>query len=182
MLRRLAVLLLGAAAAGAAAKGPCDLYARHGTPCIAAHSTTRALYGSYAGALYCVQRGSDGATTDIGVVKPGGYADAAAQERFCPPTEQCSILRIFDQSPQGNHIEAGFHRSTPPAGEVRPWKEALGAVNATKRRLTASGHPVYAAVFEGQMGYRNDSTSGVATGDEPESIYMVVAGGHFNDQ
>jgi hypothetical protein len=56
---RLALLLLGAAlllAVGtlvaaaappaAAASLPCDIYASGGTPCVAAHSTTRALYAS----------------------------------------------------------------------------------------------------------------------------------------
>ena len=28
------------------------------------------------------------------------------------------------------------------------------------------------------MGYRNDNTSGVAKGDEPETLYMVLAGDH----
>ena len=31
------------------------------------------------------------------------------------------------------------------------------------------------------MGYRRDNTSGVATGDEPESLYMVTSGTRFND-
>lgn len=34
--------------------GPCDLYASGGTPCIAAHGTTRALYNAYTGPLYQV--------------------------------------------------------------------------------------------------------------------------------
>src|SRR5499426_1833527 len=63
-------------------KGPCDIYAAAGTPCVAAHSTTRALYASYNGPLYQVLRQSDGKTLDIGVVQPvaspmpdgGGYA------------------------------------------------------------------------------------------------------------
>ena len=42
------------------------------------------------------------------------------------------------------------------------------------------GHAVYGAYFEGGMGYRCDSTWGVATGNEPESMYMVTAGNHFN--
>ena len=37
--------------ARAATTGPCDIYASGGTPCVAAHSTTRALFGSYGGAL-----------------------------------------------------------------------------------------------------------------------------------
>jgi non-reducing end alpha-L-arabinofuranosidase len=72
-------------------EGPCDIYAAGGNPCIAAHSSTRALYASYNGPLYQVMRQSDGKTLDIGVVKssekaPGGYADAAAQDAFCANT------------------------------------------------------------------------------------------------
>lgn len=42
----------GNSPAAAATQGPCDIYAAAGTPCVAAHSTTRALYASYSGALY----------------------------------------------------------------------------------------------------------------------------------
>ena len=42
------------------------------------------------------------------------------------------------------------------------------------------GHGVYGAYFEGGMGYRCDSRWGVASGNEPESMYMVTAGNHFN--
>src|SRR5664279_1127847 len=51
-------------------QGPCDIYGAAGTPCVAAHSTTRALYGSYNGPLYQVKRQSDGKTLDIGVARP----------------------------------------------------------------------------------------------------------------
>src|ERR1051326_5900386 len=61
--------LVGTAAATtgpaqAAAQGPCDIYAAGNTPCVAAHSTTRALYGAYTGSLYQVRRSSDNATTN----------------------------------------------------------------------------------------------------------------------
>src|SRR4051812_24996357 len=70
-----AITLAGslAAPARAAGTGPCDIYASGGTPCVAAHSTTRALYGSYSGALYQVRRSSDNATRDIGLLSAGGY-------------------------------------------------------------------------------------------------------------
>src|SRR5690349_23969959 len=84
-------------------KGPCDIYAAAGDPCVAAHSTTRALYASYNGPLYQVLRQSDAKTLDIGVVHPiaslrdaGGYADAAAQDKFCANT-YCWITKIYDQ-------------------------------------------------------------------------------------
>ncbi|GHJ39089.1 hypothetical protein Sm713_46980 [Streptomyces sp. TS71-3] len=50
------------AGAVAAASLPRDIYAAGGTPCVAAHSTTRALYGAYNGLLYQVRRSSDNAT------------------------------------------------------------------------------------------------------------------------
>ena len=52
--------------------------------------------------------------------------------------------------------------------------------NATRDPLTLNGHNVYSAYFEGGMGYRNDNTTGVATGDEPQTIYMVTSGLHYN--
>src|SRR5436309_10110111 len=60
-------------------QGPCDIYAAAGTPCVAAHSTTRALYASYNGPLYQVKRTSDAWPLDIGIT-PDGYANAAAQD------------------------------------------------------------------------------------------------------
>ena len=55
----------------AAGTQPCDIYAAGGTPCVAAHSTTRALYGAYNGPLYQVRRASDNTTRDIGVAERG---------------------------------------------------------------------------------------------------------------
>ena len=71
-------------------QGSCDIYASAGDPCVAAHSTTRALYAAYNGPLYQVLRQSDGKTLDMSVVQPaaspvpdpGGYADAAARMEF----------------------------------------------------------------------------------------------------
>src|SRR5215207_40498 len=70
-------------AALAATTGPCDIYASGGTPCVAAHSTTRALYGAYNGPLYQVRRSSDNTTRDVGVLAAGGTANAGAQDSFC---------------------------------------------------------------------------------------------------
>src|SRR5262245_51272412 len=82
-------------------EGPCDIYAAAGDPCVAAHSTTRALYASYNGPLYKVLRQSDGKSLDIGVVQPvaspvpdpGGYSSAGAQDKFCANT-YCWITTI----------------------------------------------------------------------------------------
>jgi hypothetical protein len=66
----------------AARVGPCDIYDASGTPCVAAHSVTRALYGAYGGSLYEVQRLSDNATMAVGVTA-AGTADSAGQDKFC---------------------------------------------------------------------------------------------------
>lgn len=51
----LAIMGSGVTAAPLTATGPCDIYSSGGTPCVAAHSTTRALYGAYSGSLYQVR-------------------------------------------------------------------------------------------------------------------------------
>src|SRR5216683_305166 len=56
----------------AATQEPCDIYAAAGTSCVAAHSTTRALYAAYSGSLYQVRRSSDNTTLNIGTVSAGG--------------------------------------------------------------------------------------------------------------
>lgn len=79
---------------------------------------------------------------------------------------------IYDQSPQGNHLTIA-----PPGGHVHQGDKP---VNASRHPITLGGQPVYGAYFEGGMGYRNDNTTGVATGNEPETIYMVTSGTHYN--
>ena len=320
---------------------PCDIYAAAGSPCVAAHSTVRALFSAYAGALYQVNRTADGALMDVPVLAPGGYANAAAQDAFCgaaaggataaggaplppfnttvnvvpatqpgygfrhcdaqgfstpitgdadheftlvpalngdpnavsfrsvnfpawfiapvasaepgrlgvvqapapadaswtaapaagagagggasvtltlaggrgamtlgsnltgscaanydpqsagvflgagsawvvaraspgPPPPPCAISKLYDQSALRNDLGVGPAGGN--GGKDRP-------VSATGLRLSVAGGEtsVYAAYFTGGEGYRNDSTTGVATGNAPETIYMVTSGKHFNN-
>lgn len=280
-----AVLLLSSSAA--AVQAPCDIYKAASTPCVAAHSTVRALYVGFTGPLYEVTRASDGKTTSISAL-PTGLADSAAQDAFCggggggdtlntvnagsdplscfaeepesakqanvcfggyqvkteadtaadcaakcladpqcvqfakgtpnysdpqacrlsytctkptsflagfdgylreraqrgcglPADGGCTITRIFDQSGNANHL------STAPAGSAHG--AADNAANATALRLTVGGHPVYGVLFEhgtgpgrahSGTGYRVDNTTGVPTGDDAETIYMITAGKRFN--
>jgi hypothetical protein len=76
------------------------------------------------------------------------------------------------QSPKANHLDIA-----PPGGAVPRGDKP---VNATRHAISVSGHAVYAAYFEGGMGYRIDKTSGIATGNEPETLYMVTSGKHYN--
>ena len=86
-----------------AAEGPCDILDAAGNPCVAAHSTVRALYAKYDGPLYNVTRSSDGKSTNIGLLSTGGFADKAAHDTFCSKLD-CVISNVFDQSPMGNHL------------------------------------------------------------------------------
>jgi hypothetical protein len=165
-------LSIGAATTSqAASQAPCDIYAAGGTPCVAAHSTTRALFAAYDGNLYQVRRASDNATLNIGVLSPGGYADAAAQDSFCANTT-CVITEIYDQSGHGNNL------TDAPAGGAAGGPDGLA--NATAAPTTLDGHEAYGVYISPGDGYRDDSTSDIATGDNPESEYAVFDGTHYN--
>ena len=164
-------------------EGSCDIYTAAGTPCVAAHSSTRALYAGYNGPLYQVLRQSDGKTLGIGVVQatatpvpdPGGYADAAAQDKFCAGT-YCWISIIYDQSPKHNDLV-----QAPRGGFSGP---ALGGFNtlpiADMAPITIMGHKVYGVFIEPGMGLRQNNVKGTAVDDQAEGQYWVVNGKHFN--
>jgi len=164
-------------------KGPCDIYAAAGDPCVAAHSTTRALYASYNGPLYQVLRQSDGKTLDIGVVQPlaspvpdaGGYANAAAQDAFCANT-YCWITTIYDQSPKHNDLT-----QAPRGGFSGP---AMGGSNnlpvADMAPITIMGHKVYGVFIAPGMGLRQNDAKGTAVDDQAEGQYWVINGQHYN--
>ncbi|KAJ7913666.1 glycoside hydrolase family 54 protein [Mycena leptocephala] len=158
------------------AAGPCDIYAFGGTPCVAAHSTTRALFSAYSGSLYQIKRGSDLATTNIGPLCPGGVANASAQDSFCASTT-CLITIIFDQSGRGNHLAqappGGAASGTDPNG----FDNAAAADGAP---VTLNGQKAYGVFIAPGAGYRNDTTNGIAVGDAPEGIYAVFDGTHYN--
>jgi non-reducing end alpha-L-arabinofuranosidase len=171
----------GANGAPSRPEGPCDVYAEAGCPCVAAHSTTRALYASYNGPLYQVMRQSDGKILDIGVVQPaasdaGGYADAAAQDAFCANT-YCWITTVYDQSGHNNHITQA---PRGPAGTPM----VMGGFNnlpvADWAPITIMGHKVYGVFIVPGMGLRNDNPHGTAVDDQAEGQYWVVNGQHYN--
>ncbi|MEO5875460.1 MAG: alpha-L-arabinofuranosidase B [Streptosporangiaceae bacterium] len=167
--------LTGSGTSQAATSQSCDIYAVGGTPCVAAHSTTRALYGSYNGSLYQVRRASDSATRDIGVLVAGGYANAAAQDSFCSGTT-CVITVIYDQTGRNNRLT-----QAPPGGFNGP---AAGGydnlANATAAPITVNGNKAYGVFVAAGTGYRNNNTNGIATGDQPEGMYAIFDGTHYN--
>ena len=163
--------LLGTASTSqAAASLPCDIYAAAGTACVAAHSTVRALYAAYNGPLYQVKRASDSTILNIGTLTAGGYANAAAQNTFCAGTS-CTITEIFDQSPEHNNLTI-----EGPGGNGG---QDVGA-NAAALPVMAGGHQVYGLFVTAGVGYRDNSTTGIATGASPQDEYMVASGTHVN--
>ena len=154
MLPASSMLALAAGAAVATAlEGPCDILDKAGNPCVAAHSTTRALYGHYDGPLYNVSR-PDGTWKSIGLLSAGGFANKPEHDAFCSKGD-CVISNVYDQSPQHNHLG-----------------QRHGLVNASKHSVTIGKDktPVYGMWFDPGFGYHVDNTTGIATGNEPESI------------
>jgi hypothetical protein len=88
------------------------------------------------------------------------------------PLAACVVSKIYDQSGHGNHLLPAGPGINNPAYD-KP-------VNATRFPFSAGGHKVYGAYFEGGMGYRAYNTSGVARGNDPETLYMVTSGTHEN--
>jgi non-reducing end alpha-L-arabinofuranosidase len=170
---------IGTGGSVSSAGTPCDIFGSTGNPCVAAHSTARVVYPGYSGPLYQVCKGTftagpnscmSGVTMDIGSV--GGYADAASQDTFCTGST-CSISIIYDQSPMKNDLKPA------PAGglKVTPDNPAI----ATALKTTLNGHPVYGVFIKVGTGYRAGCTGcgvvtpqGTATGDQPETMYMVT--------
>ncbi|MGH3416948.1 MAG: arabinofuranosidase catalytic domain-containing protein, partial [Actinocrinis sp.] len=160
-----------AQAAQAATSLPCDIYGSAGTPCVAAHSTVRALYSGYSGRLYQVKRSSDGATADVGTQSAGGYADASAQNAFCANTN-CVITTIYDQSPQHNDLTI--------EGPGTAGGQDVGA-NGAAIPVTAGGQKVFGVYIGPGTGYRHYVGAGVARNGQPEGMYMVASGTHVNN-
>ena len=154
--------------------GPCDIYASGGTSCIAAHSTVRALYGSYQGNLYQVRRSSDNTTRNVAVLSAGGAADAATQDSFCTGTT-CVVTVVYDQSGRGNDLWYQGSSVVPGSTQSRP-------ATATSESLTVGGDKAYSLYINpGNSYWRDGHLTGVPTGSAPEGMYMVTSGTHVNN-
>ena len=162
-------------------QGPCDIYAAAGDPCVAAHSTTRALYASYNGPLYQVLRQSDGKTLDIGVVQPlrdRMRADTPTRPRRTPsaPTLTAGSPPSTTSPAKGNHLV-----QAPRGGFSGP---AMGGFNnvpvADMAPITIMGHKAYGVFIEPGMGLRWNDAKGTAVDDQAEGQYWVINGHHYN--
>jgi hypothetical protein len=158
--------------------GPCDIYAASSTPCVAAHSTVRALYGAYSGAIYQLRRASDSTTQDVPVLAAGGFVDISVHNSFCPSGTACTISIIYDQSPNKNDLKK--------SGTALWLKNGGNEADASLAQITVSGHVAHGVYVDNNgstardVAYRNNATKGMATGDQPEAMYMVLDGKRFS--
>lgn len=165
------------------AEGPCDIYEAAKTPCVGAFSVTRALYAAYNGPLYQVRDSATNKTKDIYPVSPGGVANKAAQDSFV--TGKGSISLIYDQSPKKNNL--------PPSPRCNYLEAGLES-DLSKGQTKLDGHTVMGIYITGaapadiwvrqrikNVAYRNNKTNGVATGNQAESMYMVMDGKRYSE-
>jgi hypothetical protein len=169
------------AESGLPSTGPCDLYGAGATPCVAAFSTVRAMYGTYSGNLYQVRRADNNMTRNIAPLSPGGVANAAAQDSFCSGTT-CTISIIFDQSGKANDLTKapGGSATYGPNPDMEAVADALPIMIGGHKAYGVHVTPAPSWTSPGQVGYRNTNTHGTATGDAPETEYMVADGTYFN--
>ena len=166
---------LHATAAAAAAPLPCDIYAGGGTPCVTAHSTTRALFTAYNGPLYQVQRSSDSSFLNISVRAAGGTANAAPQVSFCAGTT-CTMTKIYDQT--ANHNDLPISPGGTFAGPG-PNGSDVGA-NPMALPVTVGGQTAYGVLVTPGTGYRTAAARNLPTGAQPAGIYMVTSSNAVN--
>ena len=114
-------------------------------------------------------------------MSPGGFADSSAQDSFCSGSS-CTIFRVLDQTGNGNFLEAQTPETVlGTGGNAHPGNSGMTAANAEAESLTVGGYPVYSLFTRPAQAYWNDgSQTGMPLGAEPQGIYMVTSGTHFN--
>jgi hypothetical protein len=143
---------------------PGDIGAAAGTPLVAAHSMTRALYSAYDGRLFQVRRVSDGKTQDIGVASAGGSVDMDTLNTFCKGTI-CTVSLLYDQTGNANDL---------------PQATAANQLNV-EYWSTSDGAQVPMAVTVNRQWLRNRAnTKKIPIGSASQTEYFVVHGKYFN--
>jgi hypothetical protein len=162
---------------GSTGTAPCDIYAAASTPCAAAHSTVRALYSAYTGPLYQLRKKSDSSVKDV-PVGAGGFVDIATHNTFCPSGTACTISILYDQSPNKNDLKK--------SGTALWLKNGGNEADASLGQITVGGHVAHGIFVDNDggtgkdVGYRNNATKGMATGDQPEAMYAVLDGKRYS--
>jgi non-reducing end alpha-L-arabinofuranosidase len=153
---------------------PGDIAKAAGTPMVAAHSMTRAMFAAYTGPLFKALRSSDNQEQDIGTAA-GGLVDTKALNTFCTGTT-CFVTTLYDQAGNGNDMWRADSLSANQPGtpkkchllEIVYWQMTDGT------KIPIAMEPVQKASDDLGACLRNrDKTKNMPIGASPETQYGV---------
>ena len=172
-----------ARAARTSASGlPGDVAKAAGTPFVAAHAMTRALFAGYSGPLFKALRVSDKQEKDIGTVAATGLVDLSALSTFCAGTS-CKVTTLYDQSGNGNDMWRADDPSTNQPGTVKPcdlmdiqyWQMSDG----TKVPVAVESGAMWKSTA--QCLRNRDKTKNMPTGAKAQTEYAIFHGQYLNN-
>jgi hypothetical protein len=165
-----------------------DIAKAAGTPFVAAHSMTRALFAAYTGPLFKAQRVSDKSEKDIGIVAATGLVDVSALSTFCSGTT-CKVATLYDQSGNGNDMWKGDTAANAPmdGGEAPKLCQLLDI----EYWQMSDGTKIPIALGRGwgageewsrtpQCLRNRDKTKAMPTGSNPQTTYGIFHGKYVN--
>lgn len=161
---------------------PGDVAKAAGTPFVAAHAMTRALFASYTGPLFQALRVSDNQVKDIAVVASTGLADLATLNTFCSGTS-CKVTTLYDQSGNSNDMWRGDDPNTNQPGTNKPcdlmdiqyWQMSDG----TKVPIAVESGAMWKD--KSQCLRNRDKTKNMPTGAKPQTEYAIFHAKYLNN-
>jgi hypothetical protein len=170
---------------------PGDVAEAAGTPFVAAHSLTRAMFAAYKGPLFKVLRVSDKQEKDINPVAAGGLADFSALNSFCSGTS-CKVTTLYDQSGNGNDMWRGDTAENAPMDDWEKDKPKLCDLMDVEYWQMSDGTKVPLALEHGwesiemmwkpkaQCLRNRDKTKNIPTGSKPQTTYAIFHAKYLN--
>ena len=173
----------GSSAAGGGGNSdlPGDVAKAAGTPFVAAHALTRALFASYSGPLFRALRVSDNQEKDIAPVSAGGLADFAALNTFCTGTT-CKVTTLYDQAGNGNDMWRADDPSKNQPGTVKPCDlmdiQYWQMLDGTKVPIAVETGALWKD--KSQCLRNRDKTKSMPTGYKPQTEYAIFHAKYVN--
>jgi non-reducing end alpha-L-arabinofuranosidase len=178
----------GAGGSTGAGTLPGDIAKAAGTPMVAAHSMTRAMFASYTGPLFKAVRVSDKQEKDIGTVAGSGLVDTAALNTFCAGTS-CKVGTLYDQSGNSNDMWRGDTAANAPMDngeapklcdlmDVEYWQMSDGT--KIPIALEKGWNPGEEWKSKSQCLRNRDKTKNMPTGSKPQTEYGIFHQKYLN--
>jgi hypothetical protein len=158
---------------------PGDVAEAAGTPFVAAHALTRALFASYNGPLFRALRVSDKQEKDIGVVAAGGLADLTALSSFCSGTS-CKVAALYDQTGNGNDMRRADTAATRPCDlmDLAYWQMSDGTNVPIALEHGWESNLLWKSTS--QCLRNRDKTKNMPKGAQPQTQYAIFHGKYVN--